>query len=331
MRALVYTGPQRIEVAEVPDPRPAEGEVLVRVAHAGICGSDVHAFLGHDERRPPPLILGHEIAGTVASGGRPGRRVTVNPLVTCGACAACRSGRENLCERRQILSMPPRQGGFAEYVAVPERNLVDIPEGVPTWKAALVEPLACGWHAVRLAAELLRRPLDGVRALVLGGGAIGLGAALVLAAHGVRDVLLAEANPERRAVAARAGRPFGIRAVAADEDPQAAPELVVDAVGSETTRARASALVRPGGLVVHIGLASAGGGLDVRRATLWEIGFVGSYTYTMADFRATAAAVFEGRLGGLDWVEIRPLEAGPQAFADIVAGRVAAPKIVLEV
>ena len=133
--------------------------------------------------------------------------MTVNPLVHCGACDACRRGRENLCPHRQIISMPPREGAFAEYVAMPPANLVEIPEGVTTAKAALAEPLACGWHAVRLGTERLDRPLGEARCLVFGGGAIGLGAALVLAARGAGEIWLAEPHAGRRAIAEAAG-PF---------------------------------------------------------------------------------------------------------------------------
>ena len=113
MKALVYTGPKHVELRDFPDPAPVEGEALVRIEAVGICGSDMHAFLGHDERRPAPLILGHEAAGTVLSGALEGQRVTVNPLVTCGTCADCKASRDNLCRTRQIISMPPREGAFA--------------------------------------------------------------------------------------------------------------------------------------------------------------------------------------------------------------------------
>jgi len=327
MKALVLTAPEALAYRDVADP-PAAGDALIRVAHVGICGSDMHAWAGHDPRRPAPLILGHEAAGTVIEGPLEGCRVTVNPLVTCGRCEPCRAGRENLCAARQIISMPPREGAFAELLAMPPANLVVIPDHVSTAAAALTEPLACGWHAVRLAAQALDRPLADVRCLVLGGGAIGLGAALVLRARGAAAVHVAETNAARRAIVAAA-------AALATFDPTAEPgpdavDLVVDGVGIEATRAAASAAVRPGGVIVHIGLGAAAGGLDIRRLTLQEITFIGTYTYSAADFRDTAAALFEGRLGALDWAEIRPLAEGARAFADIGAGRAAAPKIVLE-
>lgn len=106
-------------------------------------------------------------------------------------------------------------------------------------------------------------------------------------------------------------------------------DLVIDGVGIEATRAAASAAVRPGAVITHIGLGSATGGLDIRRMTLQEICFIGTYTYTAQDFRDTAAAIFDGRLGALDWPVMCPLSEGAQAFGDLRAGRVAAPKIIL--
>jgi len=325
MKALVYTAPETLDFREVPDPEPV-ADALIEIAHVGICGSDMHAYAGHDERRPPPLILGHEAAGRVIAGPGEGERVTINPLVTCGSCDACRNGRDNLCPDRQIISMPPREGAFAERVVMPERNLVPIPDHMPTEQAALTEPLACGWHAVRLAEAALDRPIAAARCQVIGAGAIGLGAALVLAAKGAREITLVEANPARRAVAAAAGDFRAVPPEAASGD----VDLIVDGVGIAATRAAASASVRPGGVIMHIGLGSGAGGLDIRRMTLQEITFIGTYTYTAADFRDTAEAMFDRRLGALDWPEIRPLSEGARAFAELRDGKIAAPKIILE-
>ena len=280
---------------------------------------------GHDERRPAPLILGHEAAGVIASGPEAGRRVTVNPLVSCQHCGYCRQGRENLCPDRQIISMPPREGAFAEVIAIPERNLIYLPDGASTEQAALAEPLACGWHAVRLAEQVLTPSLDEADCLVLGGGAIGLGAALALVAKGARSIRISEPNPERRKRLETAG-PFEV------VDPESAVgdvDLIVDGVGFAATRAAAFEKVAPGGVIVHIGLGGAEGGVDARRATLQEITFIGTYTYSARDFRDTAQAIFAGDLGLLDWTEARTLSEGPAAFHDLRQGRVAAPKIIL--
>ena len=326
MKALVYTAPETLDFRDMPDPDGAEGDALIDIAHVGICGSDMHAWAGHDARRPAPLILGHEAAGTVIKGPGLGSRVTINPLVSCGRCEDCLASRDNLCARRQIISMAPREGAFAERLAMPPGNLVAIPEGFPTEKAALSEPIACGWHAVRLAGRALNRPIEDARCLVIGGGAIGLGAALVLAAKGALEITVAETNPARRAVIANTG---DFRVVDPGEGHVEAVDLVIDGVGLLASRRTASAAIKPGGVIVHIGLGSGEGGLDIRRMTLQEVTFIGAYTYSPADFRDTAKAIFDGRLGALDWIELRPLSNGQQAFLDIRAGEVAAPKIIL--
>lgn len=322
MKALVYTGPEALDYRAVADPEPHGDERLVSVASVGICGSDMHAFLGHDERRPAPLILGHEVAGTMTDGGA---HVTVNPLVTCGRCRYCLQGRDNLCTTRQIISMPPREGGFAEMLTMPSGNLVELPEHISDDQAALAEPIACGWHGVRLARSVV---VDPERALVIGGGAIGVGAALSMIAQGIGNVHIAEPNAARRAYL---GASSGLEARdPADLGDGETYDVVIDAVGIEPTRAQASKHAAPGGVIVHIGLGSPAGGLDVRRMTLQEITLIGTYTYTAQDFRDTAQAMFDGRLGALDWTEKRPLSEGARAFADIREGRVAAPKIILK-
>ncbi|MCJ2072750.1 alcohol dehydrogenase catalytic domain-containing protein [Methylobacterium sp. J-030] len=330
MKALIYTGPNGLIVDDVPVPVPGPGEVLVQVEAVGICGSDMHAYHGHDARRPAPLILGHEAAGRVVEGPLAGKRVAVNPLVTCGHCVACESGRTHLCPSRQILSMPPRPGAFADYVCVPEKSLVPIPDALSTTHAALAEPLAVAYHAVNQGARLLGRPLAGARCVVLGGGAIGFGSGLVLAMQGAGEVVIIEPNPERRTEAAR-GLPTA-RCRAPDDAEGPGPDsadLILDAVGSDATRTKASQLARPGAVIVHIGLLPGERGLDVRKITLQEIVVSGSYCYTMQEFRDVVEALADGRLGPLDWVEERPLVAGAVAFADMDASRVAAPKLIL--
>ncbi|UWR24559.1 alcohol dehydrogenase catalytic domain-containing protein [Sulfitobacter sp. S190] len=323
MKALVYDGVETLGFRDVADAVAGTDDHLIRVDAVGICGSDMHAYLGHDARRPAPLILGHEAAGTIQGGPRDGTRVTVNPLVTCGTCAACRSGRENLCPTRQIISMPPREGAFAQFITMPDSNLVTVPDGVSAAKASLAEPLAVSWHAARLALEALHPSME-KRALVIGGGAIGLAAALALRAMGIEDVTIAEPNDARRAfLTDRCGQ--RTTAEVADSYP-----LIIDAVGYGATRATASAQALPGGVIAHVGLGEDTGGLDIRRMTLQEITFIGTYTYTAQDFRDTAAAIFDGRLGPLDWTETRPLSDGFAAFQDLRAGRVAAPKIILD-
>jgi len=329
MKALVYTGPQEIEYRDEPEPAHSFDDVLVKVDAVGICGSDMHAYLGHDERRVAPLILGHEASSIVVNGSMGGKRVVVNPLVTCGTCPACLSGRSNLCAEREIISMAPRQGAFAELISIPERNLIVVPDGMDMARAALAEPIATAWHAVTAAASAAHRPLAESRALVFGGGAVGLSAALSLRAQGCREILLAETNAMRRETVAKEDvcTPFDpLNDNIAGEN---SIDLVIDCVGAKPTRTSSIAAIRPGGVIVHVGLQDGTDGMDVRKLTLQEVTFIGTYTYTMQDFRATVAAMHSGALGNLDWYEERAMADGARAFADLIGGRTAASKIVL--
>jgi threonine dehydrogenase-like Zn-dependent dehydrogenase len=332
MKALVYTGPNSLKLRDEPDPVAADGDVIIRVDAVGICGSDMHAYHGFDSRRPAPLILGHEAAGRVLIGGGDvvsGQRVTVNPLVTCTTCDFCLGGRSHLCAKRQIISMMPRPGAFAEQLSIPARNLVVVPDHLSLEHAALAEPLAVAYHAVNLGLRTLARPASASTAVVIGGGAIGLATALCLSLQGFSRVRVAEPHAGRRATAEKAGN-FQAYAPGGKNEPASdSIDLVFDAVGADVTRRAASALVRPGGTIVHIGLLPGEAGLDVRKITLQEITVVGTYCYTMVEFREVVAALAAAKFGPLGWFETRPLSDGARAFQDLDSGRTDAAKIVL--
>jgi len=326
MKALVFTDIEQTDYRDEPEPQARPGDAVVKVEAVGICGSDMHAWHGHDPRRVPPLILGHEACGTVIDGPESGRRVVLNPLITCGRCEFCGTGRANLCQKRDLIGMRI-PGAFAERLAIPAGNLIPVPDGMAPAKAALTEPCATAWHAVALAARASWRPLPECRALVIGGGSVGLLGGLILKAWGACEVCLAETNPLRRETVTTAGLDAF--------DPIAAPaevagfDLVLDAVGATATRAAALAAVKPGGVISHVGLQDWAGEFDARTLTLSEVTLLGVYTYTDADLRASLAALHDGRLGALDWIEERPLAEGGQAFHDLNAGRSPAAKVVL--
>lgn len=328
MKALVYTAPNQVTYREEAEPQVDAGEVLLEIEAVGICGSDMHAYHGHDPRRLPPLILGHELAAKIVGGPDAGRRVTVNPLITCGRCEYCVQGRDNLCANRTMIGMT-RPGGFADYMSIPASCLIDIPREMDSIHAALTEPAATALHAINVAARALTRPLPEARVLVIGGGAVGLLTALLLWSYGCREIQLTETNALRRksaqgAVAANVIDPVSM------PTPESAFELVFDAVGSAVTRQTAIKAVKPGGVVLHIGLLDWASEIDMRRLTLAEITLIGTYTYTTADMRATVDALQRGVFGDLAWVETRSLADGATAFADLHQGRSGAAKIVLK-
>ncbi len=331
MKALVYTQPGRVQIQDRPYPALERGEVILRIDAVGICGSDMHAFHGHDPRRAPGLVLGHEFAGTVVDSAladiKTGTRVTANPLITCGRCDYCVQGRDNLCGHRTMVGMT-RPGAFAEFMSIPASSLVDMPQAMSPVHAALTEPAATALHAINLSMRSLQRPLPECRTLVIGGGAIGLLSALLLRSYGCREVTLAEVNPLRRKSA-------GQHAFCSTVNPlEEAPagdsfDFVIDAVGAKPTRNTAIAAVKPGGVVMHIGLQDWTSEIDMRKLTLSEVTLLGTYTYTMADMRATVKALHDGAFGNLEWVETRQLNDGDAAFADLDQGRAASAKLVL--
>ena len=332
MKSLVYTAPNEVQLQDRPEPALADGEVVLQIEAAGICGSDMHAYHGHDPRRQPGLVLGHEFAATVLQSASPlwsvGQRVTGNPLITCGGCDYCLQGRDNLCSERAMVGMS-RPGAFAERMSIPGRCLIPLPESLPLIAGALTEPAATALHAINLSMRALVRPLPECRVLVIGGGAIGMLSALLLKHYGVAELRVAEVNALRRASLEQhaACNAFDPRQHTVPEN---GFEFVIDAVGSAITRRTALAAIAPGGVVMHIGLQDWASEIDMRKLTLAEITLLGTYTYSMADLRATVAALARGAFGDLSWVERRSLEDGAAAFDDLHQGRTAAAKVVLE-
>lgn len=329
MKALVYTANEEMTYRDEPTPAVNPGDALVAIESVGICGSDMHAYLGHDARRVPPLILGHEAVGSVIEGPEPGRKVVLNPLITCGECRECLDGRQNLCAQRDLIGMY-RPGAFAEKIAIPERNLIPVPEDMNTAQAALTEPGATGLHAVLLGERALHRPISECRALVIGSGSVGLLTALILKDKGARHIQIAETNALRRTTV-RQHTPLQVFDPVDTTPTESGFDIVFDAVGGEVTRDTAVNAVKPGGVIVHIGLMDDRGSMDIRYLTLQEITFIGCYTYSPLDMRVTLDKLYSGALGDLSWLEQRPLADGATAFRELLEGKCSAPKIVLQI
>ncbi len=330
MKALVYTQPRELQLHEVDAPALSDGEVILDIEAVGICGSDMHAWAGHDPRRKPGLILGHEFVGKVVSSAAPsvleGTRWTGNPLITCGVCDYCVQGRNNLCGDRTMVGMT-RAGAYAEQMSIPASSLVAIPQDMSARAAALTEPAATAWHAINLSMRVLTRPIHECRVLVIGGGVIGILAALLFKRLGVSQLVVTETNALRRktlrdAVGCEVIDPLN------DTLPQGF-DHVFDAVGAKATRVQSMEAISPGGVIMHVGLQDWASEIDMRKLTLAEVSLLGTYTYTMADLRATVAALSRGELGDLAWVEERSLAEGPQAFLCLAGGVSSAPKILL--
>ncbi len=280
MKALCLDDLLTFSYGEVPDPVLGEADVLVAVRACGICGSDVHGFDGSSGRRTPPLVMGHEAAGVVArvgaaaGGWSPGDRVTFESTLSCGACRACLAGRNNLCEQREVVgaSFPGyrRDGAFAEYVAVPARALVRLPDALAFEHAAFAEPLAVALHAVGLAGDV-----KGASAAVIGTGAIGLLTIQALRLAGARRVVGVDLDPERRELARRLGADevFG----PGDEGlGQAFADVVIEAVGVSAAVATAVACTVRGGRIVLVGNVTPLVELPLQALVTGELTLVGA-------------------------------------------------------
>lgn len=246
----------RFEVLEVADPAPAPGEVLVRVAHAGLCGTDRHLFRGEFTGKPP-VILGHEFSGTVEALGegvvahKLGDRVACDPNIACGACPSCLKGRINLCENLVAVGVH-RDGGFAELSAFPAHRALPLPDGLSLRDAALSEPLACCLHALDIGA-----PKPGERVTILGGGVIGL-LCVQLAHLAGAEVLLVTRSPHRRRIAEELGAGSVPTAGEAQALRPRGADLVLECAGVAGTVAEAPRLAGRGGRVVILGVLARG-------------------------------------------------------------------------
>ena len=339
MKALVLTEYLRLEFLDVPAPTPGPEDVLVRVEACGICGSDVHGFDGSTGRRIPPIIMGHEAAGVVVEAGagagawRPGDRVTFDSTVYCGKCPFCRAGRINLCDDRRVLGVScgeyRRDGAFAELAAVPQRILHRLPDGVSFVHAAMTEPLAVAFHAVR------RLPIAfDAAAVVVGAGMIGLLALQALAQAGCRVVAAVDIDARRR------GRALALGAAAAVAPEQAEAEvrgatggrgadIVIEAVGAAGTVALAAALARKGGAVALIGNVAPEVPLPLQTAVTRELTLAGSCA-SAGEYPACLDLIARGavRLDPL-LSAVAPLAEGAAWYARLREGAGDLMKVVL--
>lgn len=264
MKALLLSAYRKLDIVEVPTPIAAAEEVLLQVAACGICGSDVHGFDGSSGRRIPPIIMGHEAAGTIAaigsgvSGWAIGDRITFDSTLYCGSCPYCLRGQLNLCDRRQVFGVSctdyRRNGAFAEYITIPARVLHRLPPELPFVEAAMIEAVSVALHAVNVAGFKA-----GETALVIGSGMIGTLLVQALRVAGAAHILAADPDRSRLAMAERSGAHTLID-VTGDEAHAAVlakfpggVDHVFEAVGLGATVKTAVAAVRKGGTVTLVG------------------------------------------------------------------------------
>ncbi len=336
MKALVYTEPRKMEFREWPDPELAVGDALVQVRAAAVCGSDLHGWLGHSRGRVPPLVLGHELAGAVvevrgdAGAVRPGDRVAVYPILGCDQCDYCASGNDYLCRRRKVLGLHVN-GGFAEYLKIPRKNLYPLPEKTGFVEGALIEPLACGLHMVGKCGKE-RGPIA-----ILGAGPIGLLCLQAARQSNFPKIAVVEVNARRAEEARKQDADLTVN----PKDPDSLNQLerffgedgcfaVFDAAGFSVTRQLAVRLVRTGGLIVSAGLGDQESPLDYVEVIRRELRIEGAFAYNRRGFQMAAQWVAEGRLNVKEWVSEAPLAQGQSVFEDLTRPDSSRIKVILK-
>ena len=339
MQALVWEGPRKLNMREIPRPDPKSGEVLIQVAFSGICGSELGGYLGHNSLRVPPLVMGHEFSGEIVALGADvsdaqrtiGQQVTVNPLLHDPWSRASLRGRHNLCSSRQILGIH-QPGSYAAYVVAPATNVYPLPAGLSLEHAALTEPLGCAMRTAKLSGCTATDVL-----LITGLGPIGLLTMQVAQQMGVRTILASDTDPHRREI----GRHFGIHVIdpmtesmtdiAHEFNSGEGVDVAIDAVGAHATRRECIESVVPGGKVIFTGLHEEESPVQANWIIRQELNIQGCFAYTTKDFEDALAWLAAGRIEIDPWLLKAPLAEGGERFEQLLGNPGPVAKILLHI
>ena len=305
MKAAIFTGPNApLQIGTLPRPDPCAGEVLVKVVACGLCHTDLH-YMDHGVPtfKAPPLVLGHEISGTIVRVGegvdpaRIGTSVLLAPVTSCGECAMCRNGRENVCARQKMLGNTI-DGGFAEYVVAPARDAFEVPDSVPLQEACVVaDALTTAFHGVTRRA----RVEPGETVAVIGCGGLGLNVIQVASLIGAR-VIAVDVDPRKLALAKELGASLTVDAREGDapkrvrKETDGGAQVAVEAIGNPKTQEQALAMLRTGGRMLMLGSAAENMSLQGGRVMYRELSIIGTLGCRPIDFPVVLDLVRRGRL-----------------------------------
>ena len=322
MKALVLQKPGLLEVEDRATPQPAENEVLVRISHAGICGSDIHYFKNGGfgtVRVKAPMVLGHELSGVVAAVGKDvtrvsvGQRVAVNPSGPCHECDYCRSGRERLCTNMQFMGSamrtPHNDGGFREYVTCPEAQAVPVPDSASLNEIAAAEPLSVCLHAVSQAGDIAGR-----RVLVTGFGPIGALTFLACRHAGVAELCVADVAPAPLALAAKlsASTIYDVSkpdAIADEKRDRGQFDVVFECSGHPASIQTAIEVTKPGGTIVQVGMTPDTVTLAINPLITKEITLKGTFRFD-AEFERAVQLIASRE------IDVSPVLSGSYPYND---------------
>jgi L-iditol 2-dehydrogenase len=342
MKALLLSAYKQLDLVDMPAPMPAEDELLIRVKACGICGSDVHGYDGSTGRRLPPIVMGHEAAGVVASTGsgvtsfRPGDRVTFDSTVYCGKCFFCLRNQPNLCDNREVIGVSTptfrRMGAFAEFVAVPARIAYPLPDNMPFAHAAMIEAASVAIHAVSLTPIALD---DSV--VVVGAGMIGLLTLQAARQAGAGTIIVLDIDDARLELA----RSLGATHTFNSRDAEVVPKIIehthgrgadaaFECVGSTIPVKLALDSVRKGGTVTLVGNIAPTIELGLQSAVTRQIRLQGSCA-SAGEYPACISMIARGAMQVEPLISaVAPLEDGPSWFDRLYNRDPGLLKVVLE-
>ncbi len=306
MKALVYKGPEIIELDEIPEPTPVQDESLIKICAAGVCGSDFEAFLGKTGRRTPPMVMGHELAGTVETAAensnfKKGDKVVVQPKLYCGVCTFCQQGLTNLCIEAEHFGVMSKNGGMAESLSVPERCLFRFKDDIEFRKACMVEPLAVAYRSVhQFQDETVRQARY---TLLVGAGTIGLLILQMLKLRGFRNLIVSDLSDHRLNIARKLGADFTLNPQKNDFlsrireiTGNAMADVAIEAVGFETSVSDALSALKNRGTIVWVGMAQRMIEVNMHWIVSAEFIIRGSFIYSEKDFVDSLRLIESGEI-----------------------------------
>ena len=338
MKAAYVTGIKETEICEIDKPVPQKGEVLIKIEAVGICGSDLHLFLGAHAFRKPPVIMGHEMAGTVCELGEGvtkfqlGDRVTVNPSVSCGECSTCRRGLENICEQRKAPGTDAWIGCFVEYFPAPEATVYKIHDNVDFPRAALTEPLSVATHILK------RTSIQRIKTMaVIGCGTIGLMSLYLAKKTGVEKIICSDPAIYNRNQALKFGADFAVNPLS--EDPVSAAKQLTDgegvdlcivAAGAPTILDQASQMTKKGGEIGLVAMITKPVSFYSYSIVFREQRIFGSQIYQTSDFEDALEVVQTDDMLSSFITQHMPVEDVQKAMEMLAEKKENVIKIILE-
>lgn len=308
MLQQVMTKPGKIEFREIPIPEIKDDEVLIKITHIGICGSDIHVFHGEHPFTSYPVTQGHEVSGEIVSVGKdvaafkPGQKVTVQPQVTCGKCHPCRHGKYNLCEELKVMGFQTT-GMASQFFVTDAARVIALPEKVSLVEGAMIEPLAVAVHAIRRAGDI-----SGMKIVVLGAGPIGNLVAQTAKGLGAAEVMITDISDFRLKKAAECGIDHCINtkaenlgeAIAKTYGPDKA-DVIYDCAGNNVTIGQAIQYARKGSMIILVAVFASMASIDLAVANDHELDINSSMMYRREDYVTAIELVQSGK------VKLQPL------------------------